>query len=219
MRTIKYKQKHHRKTYKHKKQGVLLIGSSITMRSMQPNGFGYLLQQSNYDIHLMGGNGFTTQDVLEHFSKQIQQIPIKTIQTVVLFVGNNDSNFATKASLRSSSTSFNFAEQSNTNTHKKYIIQFEQNMKYILYNIKKYIPHANIILITPTKYNENLMCEKNRKKYVQIVKKIAKQEKYPLVDLWSGSHKILPKTDLIDGKHLNDSGNRKVWKAISKFIK
>lgn len=188
---------------------IVFLGDSITQERA---GFVNIIRQIFFEIlHLnkieiinAGIGGDTTANVLKRIKKDvISQFPDK----VFIMLGVNDSYFI-HHSLKVQAVFLN---------------HYSQNLINICKIIKKETK-AEIILMTPTIVIGNLVeysnWEKELVKYAQEVRKIAKNEKLKLIDIFASFEKYKNKIELFenDGFHPNLLGHRILVYEVLSFL-
>ena len=99
--------------------------------------------------------------------------------------------------------------------------KFSSNINKIIKTAKKYSNRIMIVGLTPvdeklTKpYENTFFTNKKIKEYNEIIKKVAKQERVPFVNLVD---KINPKKETTDGLHPNKKGYTKMFKEIKNAL-
>ena len=92
--------------------------------------------------------------------------------------------------------------------------EYKQNIIYIINHIRKLNIFCVILLVTPP------VCQVSSKinDYVVKTHEIAKEHAVPLVDLHKKGPFRINQSDLYDGTHINEKGNKKLFENIKETL-
>jgi lysophospholipase L1-like esterase len=172
---------------------ILLIGDSLTYLGLD-NGWGAYLKnwyQNKVDIIDKSICKYTSNMIKENLNELIN---IKNYSICSILLGTIDCY--------------------NSNCHCS-PDEYKNNINYIIDYLWKINPHCYILLITPP------LCSLNKDilLYVNELYKIVEENKHIiLVDLYKGHNNIELYDLSVDGLHLNNSGNWKVYCKIKEAI-
>lgn len=99
---------------------------------------------------------------------------------------------------------------------------FERHLKEITRRIKEKNPHGEILLLTTSLVSDNL-ANAYAKRYNAIIRKVAREEKLGLVDIYKAwknkiEHGVLPDKLLADFAHPNEEGHKIFAEELMKFF-
>ena len=199
-----------------KKKKVIFFGDSITQAGVEPKGYitvmqGMLAKQgiTNYEL---AGAGIGGNKIYDLYLRMDSDVIAKTPDIVVVYVGVNDvwhkRSFGT-----------------GTDADK-----FEKFYHALIHKLE--LNNAKVVVVTPAAIGEKTDFSNEQdgdlNKYCNIIRKIAADEKVPLVDLRkflldynvANNHNNADKGILTaDGVHLNDKGNQLVAEQMWNVIK
>jgi lysophospholipase L1-like esterase len=174
---------------------IILIGDSLTNLGFQKNGWCYyLVKSSNSDTTIINKSycGWTSKMIYENIKNIINFNDISNISICTILLGTNDMN-----------------KNISSNYYKNYLLM----IIYYLYSLNI---NTKILLITPP---INSFC-KNIKDYINVIFEISMLiPKIIIIDLHNeyNENRILY-SDLYDGIHFNDNGNKKIYNIIKNYI-
>jgi lysophospholipase L1-like esterase len=170
---------------------IVLIGDSLTELGFKENGWCYLLlNSSKSDIHIINKaySGWTSKMIYENIKNMIK---FKDVSIFTILLGTND-----------------MYKDITTNEYKIYILMIIDYLYELNINTK-------ILLITPP---INFFC-KNIKDYIIAIYEISiLRPKIIIIDLYKINENRILLSDLYDGIHFNDIGNKKLYNIIKKYI-
>ena len=184
---------------------VFLVGSSMTQRAYELPWGGFGIGLSNWwtrcaDVILRGQSGYnsrwtrlTLPEMIGHYRPDL----------VILFLGNNDSITA------------------GTGQHVP-VDEFRDNMRTILDTFRSVNPATAILLLTPTRATKLGRIDEVTALYTDVIVDLGVgQNNTAVVDLWTagGEFTVDSATDLHDGLHLNQQGNKKVLLGIQHAVR
>lgn len=199
-----------------KKKKVIFFGDSITQAGVEPKGYitvmqGMLAKQgiTNYEL---AGAGIGGNKIYDLYLRMDSDVIAKSPDIVVVYVGVNDvwhkRSFGT-----------------GTDADK-----FEKFYHALIHKLE--LNNAKVVVVTPAAIGEKTDFSNEQdsdlNKYCNIIRKIAADEKVPLVDLrkflldynLANNHNNADKGILTaDGVHLNDKGNQLVAEQMWNVIK
>jgi lysophospholipase L1-like esterase len=199
-----------------KKKKVIFFGDSITQAGVEPKGYitvmqGMLAKQgiTNYEL---AGAGIGGNKIYDLYLRMDSDVIAKSPDIVVVYVGVNDvwhkRSFGT-----------------GTDADK-----FEKFYHALIHKLE--LNNAKVVVVTPAAIGEKTDFSNEQdgdlNKYCNIIRKIAADEKVPLVDLRkflldynvANNHNNADKGILTaDGVHLNDKGNQLVAEQMWNVIK
>lgn len=191
---------------------IVLLGDSITQQSFSPAnagwGAGLADWYSRYaDVLNRGFSGYNSRfirSMLDGLFPLDNPNNGNIIMTTVL-LGSNDS-------VKEDSVQHVPLEE------------FESNVEAIVTHLLTVNPNMTVILITPPTVDHLQWPERHSDQvfqYAQAMERVAMRQDVALLNLWHSSNlKVHPITtgDLIDGLHLNEHGNTKIYRGLHDII-
>lgn len=196
---------------------LFLLGDSITQFSFDTptNGWGNLLanyyQSRQVDILNRGYSGYNSRWINQLLPKIATTDVIKESIIATIFLGANDAVIE--------------GEVQHVGLE-----EFRRNITNIIDHLRTINESLVIILITPPqidhlKWNStrdppakvNTRHNDSVRKYADIIIDLGRTCTVDVLDLWNGAQKI-EKKDLVDGLHLNSTGNKKIFEGITQII-
>ena len=188
---------------------ICIFGDSITWGSydLEKGGWVERLKVDSMNstegetaVYNVGISGDKVGDVLRRFDAEMKARRTEVVQLIVLAIGINDSPHG---------------DYEGTD-----LGEFEQSFRNLIGMANDY--SGKLIIVTPTNVDDFHPAQtyKKRKdleikKYVDIIIKITKENKLPLVDVFG----LMTKEDLkIDGLHPLASGHEKIYQEVKKVI-
>ncbi len=199
-----------------KKKKVIFFGDSITQAGVEPKGYITVMQgmlaKQNITNYELAGAGIGGNKIYDLYLRMDSDVIAKSPDIVVVYVGVNDvwhkRSFGT-----------------GTDADK-----FEKFYHALIHKLE--LNNAKVVVVTPAAIGEKTDFSNEQdgdlNKYCNIIRKIAADEKVPLVDLrkflldynLANNHNNADKGILTaDGVHLNDKGNQLVAEQMWNVIK
>jgi len=192
---------------------ICIFGDSITWGARLPFRVGWANLLRNhlekvsddfFSVYDLGIDKNTSTDLLERFEVEARA---RNPEVIIFAIGTNDSSFI-----------------STKNKPMTELVLFEENLRNLSSLAKKYT--SRIIFVGLTKGDDNITNplpqsttgksydKDNIDKYSQIIKKVCETDNLTYIDLKNS----LVARDFADGLHPNESGHKKIFKAVSEKI-
>lgn len=178
------------------KTQIVLIGDSLTDWNFGENGWGGKLQHwygEKVKIVNSGYAGYTSKMIKDIINDIIPVEKEKDILLCVILLGTNDCFYKGRQV-----------------SHQDY----KKNMLYIIDHIRSIYPKIEILTITPpiTAYKNELL------PYINVLYEIKTEHTFINILNLHTHPNTMVLTDLSDGIHLNDSGNKKLFQYVQNAI-
>jgi len=216
-----------------RRERIVLFGDSLTERAFEDGGFGSKVQDTFRrfaDVHCRGYSGYNTNHAVcmlnEVFPKDDRHPPV----LVTVLFGSNDA-----CDLRSHAGKVQHVD----------VARYENNLQQIVEHLRSLTPSPNILFITPPPVHDANWSDDCKKraandpelrkllsdsapnrtnagvmKYVKAMQNVAKQHDVACVDLhpYLAPSGFVDETQLIDGLHLSEAGQRQSASLIIEAI-
>lgn len=187
-----------------KKNHVLMIGDSITEWSFDTEHCGFGASMSHWyrrtaDVVNRGYSGYNSRWIRQIITKLVSS---ESTIIATVFLGANDSA---------------------VDILSQYVPveEYSENLKFIVNHVRQLHPNCAVILITPPRVDNVRWPARHDNQvspFAESVVALAAEMNTGLVNLWTGDNAIVVE-DTHDGLHLNESGNRKVFKLLQAEIR
>ena len=172
---------------------ILLIGDSLTEWNYE-NGWGQKMKEwfkDKANVINCGYGGYTSQTIKENIQWITYAHRFPMICTI--WLGTNDCYY---------------------NGFQVPLQEYKQNIVHIIQHIRSLHTYCVILLITPP------VCQLNTSILYYVVKtrEIAREQCVPLVDLHKPGRFQITLSDLYDGTHINEKGNKKLFENIKHTL-